>query len=722
LSSPETLPLLLEIGCEEIPARFLVDAERDLGKKLEAALRGARLLAESAQAVQTYSTPRRLVAYTPQLLASQPDKTEEIIGPPAKVALDEAGKPTRAALSFAERNAIAVSRLKRVTTPKGEYLAISRTIKGKAAREILAALLPGVIGSLTFPKNMYWVAKSGPLFVRPIRWIVALLGEGIGARTIRFTFAGVKSGNATCGHRFLSKGVMRVDGFKEYRDKLREGGVEIDRLKRRQAVQEQCDVLLARNSFKYLKDEYLQSWIDNSNECPSALLGDFEPRFLHLPREILITVMRDHQKYFAVEDAQGNLQPHFIAILNRPDDPKGLIQQGHEKVLTARFTDAEFFWDSDQKIPLRDRQEQLARVTYEAALGSYAEKINRMKMIAEETAVLLEQQGVLTIGERGHALRAINLAKCDLTTQMVQEFTELQGVVGGLYAKAQGEDAAVADAIYDHYLPGSMEDRIPRSIAGAVVSLADKIDSVAAGFAIGRAPSGSSDPFALRRQGNGIIKIILDKMIPISLISLAEKSLSMLDIEKQKPQVEVLEEVQKFLGERLRFYLESVKGLKYDTVRAVLAAGVDPPLDALRRAEALQTMRGGEDFEALCVAAKRIKNILAKSEKAGEAAFDPKRLEAGPEQDLYGAYEKVAAASAAHRQVGEHEAALEAIASLRPSVDTFFDKVLVNAPDPEVRTNRLKLLKLLDDMFSGIAHFAEIVVAGTNVDASTLAK
>lgn len=712
----DTVPLLFEIGCEEIPARFLAQSQIALGKILQALLEEYRLLPELPEGVQTFSTPRRLVAYAPALLVHQPDKIEQVQGPPVKVAFDAEGKPTRAATSFLEKNSARLQDLTRISTPKGEYLALKRTLKGEPAARLLPELLMKAIASLSFPKSMYWEAKAGPRFVRPIRWILALLGEGENARTVRFEYAGVKSGNFTFGHRLSGFGKIRVTGFHDYKSKLFDARVEIDPGVRRQTILEKSKGILD-DSVRLVQDKGLEEWIVNSTEWPSALRGSFDPRFLHLPREILITVMRDHQKYFAVENLQGKLEASFVAVLNVGSDSRGLIRQGHERVLEARFTDAEFFWKSDLREPLAARGEKLERVTYEAELGSYADKVRRMKVLTNEIANQLK----LAESERRDALRAVELSKCDLTTQMVQEFPELQGIVGGLYARAQGEPDEVADAVYDHYLPQSMEDRCPRSLVGAVVSLADKIDAVVAGFAIGREPSGSSDPFALRRQGNGVIKVILELLIPVALTPIVDKALELLDASHRRPQLGP-EMVAGFFRERMGYYLENIRGLRYDTVRAVLAACYDSPVEALRCAEALESIRGGEDFEALCNSAKRIRNILTKSaspEDRRTGRIDPDLLEPGPERDLFETWRRVSQEAAARRQTRDYVGALRTIAALRPQVDLFFDRVLVMSEDEKQRRNRIQLLVLLDELFSGVADFAEIVPAPAHVDAST---
>jgi len=758
-----TVPLLLEVGCEEIPARFLHDAERSLGERVQAALREARFLPEASVGavpdqigtgreppLRTHSTPRRLVVHIPALLGRQPDKVEEIFGPPVKVAVDAEGKYTRAAESFAQKNSARLEDLIRTTIPKGEYLALRKTTQGRSAQEILPEILPAAILGLSFPKSMYWMKKSDPRFVRPIRWVLAILGEGKRAETVDFEILGVKSADFTFGHRLKGPKPLRIIGFKDYMKKLRLNQVIIDSAIRRDKIKLGCQELLDEFQRKALgrpdlqgkdfrlsvvKDERLEGWVVNSTEWPTAIMGTFDMLYQALPREILVTVMRDHQKYFAIENEHGVLQSRFIAFLNRGGHPKGLIKQGHERVLRARFADALFFWNADQKAPLDKRREILDRVTYQADLGSYGDKVRRMGVIASELCKELESRRIFRAVETDQSMRAISLCKCDLTTQMVQEFPELQGIVGGLYGRAQGENQVVHEAIYDHYLPLGAEGKSPRSIVGAVVSFADKLDSVVSGFAIGREPTGSSDPFALRRQANGLVKVTLEYLLPINLKGTVDNALDVLEVEYvsthlvsdyfpgvdqvqqkfitrwKRGRQETFSRVMEFLAERLRHYLESVRGFRYDTVRAVLAAGSDAPYEAFLRAQALHNLRGSENLEALCVAAKRIKNILEKSASQSDWApgeVDESLLTEEAERELYRAYLALDRDTQALARAGDYQRALEAISRLRPFVDTFFDKVLVMAEDRAVRRNRLRLLGKLDRMFSGIARFSEI--------------
>lgn len=747
-----TAPLLVEIGCEEIPARFLTQAEKDFAERLQAALESYHLLPAGSSGsvptaagkelttepshqpgfpgmrkslLQTYSTPRRVVAHLPAIRTKQPDKVEEITGPPAKVAFDAEGKPTRAAESFAEKNGVRVTDLGRVTTPKGEYLAVKKTTQGRPAAELLSEILPAVITGLSFPRSMYWTAKSGPRFVRPIRWLLALLGEGKRARVVPFEVAGVKSGSATYSHRSLGQRAIRLQSFNDYAKKLRQSHVEFDPSRRRDEVSREIKALLEDSGLKVIEDKELEDWIVNSTESPHGLLGGFEERFLKLPREILVRVMRDHQKYFAVEDETGNLQPRFVTVLNREGDPKGFIRAGHERVLMARFRDAEFFWDADQKTLLRDRQPMLQKVTYQKDLGSYADKVERMRGIAQDLCRTLAEQGRMTALEASAALRAIELSKCDLTTQMVQEFTELQGVVGGLYARAQGEPKEVADAIYDHYRPQGFEDRCPRNLIGAVVSFGDKLDSVVGGFAVGHAPTGSSDPFGLRRAGNGLVKVLVEMLPSINLLESVQQAIGHDVAGHDAPQLD--EPVAHFLRERVEHYLANVGRFRYDTVRAVITAsesGWEQPAEAVRRAAAVEAIRDRDDFVALSQAAKRIRNILNKSASPDDLTsdnVDEGLLGPGPERALYDAYKSIHAKLCdAGQSIKNYEAALVAISKLRPLVDRFFDHVLVMDEDPGVRRNHLALLKKLNlELFSRFVNLAEIAPDSAHVDAST---
>ncbi|MGH9357335.1 MAG: glycine--tRNA ligase subunit beta, partial [Terriglobia bacterium] len=666
--------------------------------------------------VKTYSTPRRLAVYVPALYTKQPSLTSEIVGPSVKVAFDKEGKPTRAAESFAAKYSVRIADLRRVTNPKGEYLAVEHYQTGRSAFEVLREVVPELLGRISFPKSMYWTSKAGPFFVRPIRWILALLGEGGEARIVPLEFAGVPSGNLTYGHRLKGYEAVQVSGFKEYMSFLESRWVLVDPDRRRERASGKCKALLEAKNLVRINDEALEEWVVKSTEWPEPLLGSFDRGHLELPREILITVMRDHQKYFAVEDRAGNLQPQFVTVLNVPGDAEGLIRQGHERVLAARFADAEFFWKTDMQRSLDERREILERVTYHERLGSYGDKVRRMNYLA---GALSDAASAAKINDdlKQRIGRAVELCKCDLTTQMVQEFTELQGVVGGLYAAAQGEDPVVAEAIYDHYQPQNSESPCPRSIVGSIVSLTDKLDSVLAGFAVGLEPSGSSDPFGLRRAGNAVVKLSVEALPGVDLCAVAGVALGQIQRSLSGPQEGAWPKLVNFFRERLEFYLRDVLGLGYDTARSVLAPtirdGWNVPLRVAQRAQALEHVRATPDYVALAAAAKRTRNILAKSvtandETESEGMTEAKLIEE-PERELYRSYQRLVEHLDRFENDGDYEGALQEIATIRPAVDVFFDKVLVMSEDPDVRSNRIHLLTRLNtDVFSRFADLSEL--------------
>lgn len=598
---------LLEIGCEEIPARMLMDAEQDLVWRITRLLGNERLKYGS---VNPFSTPRRLAVMISGIPASQPDATEEITGPSVTVAYKN-GEPTPAAHAFGRKAGVDVSRLETITTAKGEYLAAKVVKKGRSAAEILTENLPKEISSIYWPKNMYW-RKASERFVRPVRWLVAMLdGE-----TIPLEFDGIRAGNVSRGHRILAgRDVSIPRAGSAYVDALRTAKV-LGRGEREQQIRKALDTATRTiPGARWREDKSLLDSVVNLTEFPSVILGGFDPQFLELPEEVLVTVMRDHQKYFAVEESDGKLLPHFLAVLNTDGDPQGLIRHGNERVLRARFNDARFFWETDQKRSLLERLESLRHVTFQKDLGSYYEKTLRVQRLCSWLSEIIKQAGVVV--RPGVIHKAACLSKTDLTTELVKEFTELQGIVGGLYARAQQLDStlpeatrfAIADAMYDHYKPGSTEDDVPRSIEGAVLSIGDKADTIAGMFSLGLVPSGSKDPFALRRQANGIVKVIAEKKLPLRLSDLmrdARAGYKGSEAEKKfVDDAKFLEAVRTFLHERLEFYLKDVRGYAYDVVKAVLAADSDDVVDAVARAEAVRQVMHMPEFQASTVSRSR---------------------------------------------------------------------------------------------------------------------
>ena len=620
---------------------------------------------------QVDATPRRLVVRAEGLPDRTPDQEQLVKGPPISAG-------DKAAAGFAKKQGVDLSAMEKV----GDYYELRKKIPGREVRDILAESLPESILGIQWPKTMYWGAKGSPRFIRPIRWIVALLKDEI----INFEVAGVRSGNVTSVHRMYG-GVhpMLRDLRVDRRAVLRSHGVILSAEERRQKIEQE-----AKGALGATIDPELLETLTYITEYPAAIKGDFDPAYLELPAEVLTTVMRHHQKYFAVETAPGVLAPHFVAIMNIPSDPDGLVKQGNERVLKARFNDARFFWEVDQKKKLANRVEDLSHVTFQAKLGTYLEKTHRVVALVKELS-----------GDE-HAQRAALLSKADLTTEMVKEFTDLQGIVGGLYAKHQGEDKAVSDAIYEHYKPLSMEDSIPSTNAGQILALADKLDNLHEFFRIDMAPTGSKDPFALRRAAQGIVKILVE-----ARIKLPGTFKPLMDTE--------------FMRERVKYYFREICGFKYDEVSAVMArvvstsqvgraawpipwggnvtAGALDLADLKDRLKKISEVRVTPDFEPLAASFKRINNIL-KQANFTPGVLDPTLLEAGPERELYDAF------------ADKDFSNLEGIAQLRPVVDRFFDKIMVNVPDEKIRANRLTLLHNLLNKFSTIADFSEIVTSG----------
>ena len=718
--------LLIEIGMDEIPARMIAGAEAELGRRVNELLTRERLLASGSK-LTTYSTPRRLAVLVEGVLASQADSQDQLTGPSWKVAFKD-GAPTPAAEAFAKKAGVAVAALEKVTNAKGEYVGATVKRQGRAASELLATELPKEVLGLYWAKNMYWRAGKPERFVRPIRWVVALLDAAI----VPLEIAGITAGNTSRGHRILH-GESPVILAKpiDYAEALRKAYVVVNVAERRQSIRKALDAAtLTVPGARLREDEPLIETVVHLTEWPSVVLGDFEPEYLALPEEVLVTVMRDHQKYFAVEGPDGKLLPHFLTVLNIQVDAEGeaIIRHGNARVLRARFKDARFFWEVDQKQPLAARVESLKNVTFfrppKGEPWSYYWKTEQNIVVARRLDDKVFLNGGVT--KRGLAAIAAEYAKTDLTTELVKEFTELQGIIGGLYIRAQWHqegyaehDAAIADAIYSQYIPASMEDAIPATVEGQLFGLADRIQTIVAMFDIGQAPTGSKDPFALRRSANGIVKILAESQLPLTLRDVLKSYTGEVRIDQNGIMTsrmrdidsdQTLTAVSAFLLERLNFYLKDYKGFAYDVVNAALAAGADDVRDAIARAEALTAARESADFAAISAAFKRIKNILRQAEEKGFALGSPKDVTLAPEaQQLADAAVALAPEVAKLRQQHAYSEALAAIATLRPVVDAFFDKVMVLDPDPAIRGANLGLIDEVLRGFSGIADFSEIV-------------
>jgi glycyl-tRNA synthetase beta chain len=701
--------LLFEIGCEEIPAGMIGKACGDLKAILAKHLAANGLIEESSSesSIETFGAPRRLVAVAGAVRLRQEDVTKEIVGPPKSVAFDNVGEPTRAAMSFAEKQGVPISQLVFVNTPRGECLATRQVVVGRPTAQILEEILPVVIREISWPRSMYWTGKDGARFIRPIRWIVAVLD----GKPAPVSFAGLLAGNRTQGHRFLGKKDIPVANSADYEAKLRANFVLPRPEERKGKIEAEIRALASRKGLRAHEDPGLLESVTYLNEYPTVILGAFDPAYLELPEEILVTVMRGHQKYFALESRKGNLAANFLAVINLPSDAKGFVRAGHERVLRARFADARFFWEADQKIPLGDYLPRLGAVTYERRLGSYGAKVERMRALARWLSEQWFNAGIAK-AHVADADRAAELAKCDLVTEMVREFPELQGVVGGLYARAQGEPEAVSTAVYDQYKPVGLDDPLPRNLTGCAIAMADKLDSVVACFAVGAIPTGSSDPFALRRAALGIVKIVLEQKLPLSVSAAISASARFL--KEYEPHIETSEAVQKqvleFLLERARYMLKERRGFAYDEISAAFAAGADDLVDAIERVAALQAIRSSKNFVPLAASFKRIRNILQKSAGTSGAngGVNADLLREPAELQLQMVAQKIGNEASRYRREKKYRAALEKISELRPAVDFFFDKVLVMAEDETVRRNRIALLAGLLKEFSTIADFSEL--------------
>ena len=679
--------LLLEIGTEEIPARLIAGARRDLKRGFLGCVRELGLEADARVSVE--ATPRRLALYAEGILPRQPDRVDTLRGPARKVAFDSEGRPTPAGLGFARKAGVPVDQIE--CGPDGK-LTVSRRIEGRFAGDLLSERLANVILSVRFPRSMYWRGKGSPRFIRPIRWIVALLdGE-----TVRFELAGVESGGVTWGHRRLGAGPLVVTDIPSYERALRDNAVILSADERASKIRSEAAEILP-DGCRLRANRRLIETLVNETEFPTAIFGSFDTSYLSLPEEVLETVMLVHQKYFVVEDADGVMTNRFLAVANAGAEAADGIRRGHERVLRARFNDARFFWDFDQRSPLSERVEDLREVTYQAALGSYWEKTeSNLRAARDLVAALGTDAGTATVAER-----AARLAKCDLTTEMVGEFPELQGKIGGLYATAQGEPGEVADAIYDHYLPIGATGPIPRTAAGRIVSLADRLSTLGGMFRLGLIPTGSKDPLALRRSAFGAIRIVIEGRQPISLDRLVEISGA----------GDNATALRAFLLERLRHWLQSEGGHSADVVQSVLAASDESPVDVLARAGALAAVRTTPDFESLAISFKRIRNIIEHAGIGADVAswdVDPALLELGAEAELHAALESVEPRIADHNARREYSESLREIAVLRPALDRYFDDVLVMSKDEAVRRNRLAFLAGMLTKLSTIADFAMI--------------
>lgn len=687
--------LLLEIGTEEIPAKFMAPALAQLKSLAERALAEERI---AAAAVVTYGTPRRLALYIKDLAERQGDLVEEVKGPAKKVAFDEAGQPTKAAQGFARGQGVPVEELVVKDTGAGEYVFATRRATGGATAEVLPRLLPGLITGLNFPKPMRWADKE-MRFARPIRWLVALWGTEV----IPFELEGLATGRETIGHRFLSQGRIVLNEPAEYLEKLEAAYVIVDHNRRRELIWAQIQDLAAKHGGVVEPDEELLEEVTHLLEYPTALCGGFSEDYLVLPQEVLTTPMREHQRYFPVLNPQGGLLAKFITVRNGTADHLEVVQAGNEKVLRARLADARFFYDEDLKTPLADNVEKLQKIVFQESLGTVYNKVERIRALS---AYLGRRLG-LTEGDLADADRAAYLTKADLVTNMVYEFPELQGIMGADYARHNGEKPAVAQAIFEHYLPRHAGDILPASAIGSLVSIADKIDTIVGCFAAGIQPTGSQDPYALRRQALGICHVILNHKLKLSLTDLINTAYGLYasKITTKLSGEQVRQEVLEFFRQRIRNILID-RGVTYDAADAVLAVDYDDVVWAELRGQGLQEFRSQPNFAALLTAYTRANNL---AKNAVTEDIDSQALVEPVETALYTALTAARQAVQAELAQARVVPALARIAGLQPAVTAFFEGVMVMVEDERVRNNRLALLKQISDLMGQIADLSKIV-------------
>ncbi|MBI4654662.1 MAG: glycine--tRNA ligase subunit beta [Nitrospirae bacterium] len=674
--------LLLEIGTEEIPARFIPDGIRLLKEEIAKIFTDAGI---DFGNVLEYATPRRLSIYIDSVSKKQKDRTKEVLGPPKKVSFDEKGNPTQAAIGFAKSCNVDVKNLKVLRTERGEYISATIEEKGRKTIDVLAGALPVLITSIQFPKSMRW--GSGSLrFVRPIRWITAILGNEI----IPFKIDGLKSSDISYGHRFISHGPFKVEDITAYLQLLSNNYVVADPIERKRIISEGIKNIESKLGCRVHEDKELLDTVTFLVEYPTVVLGNFDSEYLSLPKELLITVMKSHQKYFSLDDKDGNLLHYFIVVSNTKSENVDIVKRGAERVLKARLEDARFYYEEDQKKLLWDYVESLKKVTFHGKLGSVYEKVERMAFLCSFISDTLNPQ----LKEK--LLRAVMLCKADLVTGIVREFPELQGYMGMVYAKNSGEDEDVAEAIYEHYMPKFSGDFLPRGEIGSIISLADKLDNIVSFFLLGLAPTGSEDPFALRRQAIGIINILLHKDYPIPLNILINKALQ--GIESYLPARRLLtDDILEFFYQRLEGMLLA-EGYSYDTINAVFSIRSHDIKDIKQRIEVLSEMRESPEFPQLLTSAKRVYNILA---KVMPAEVKEDLLTELAEQDLYSAAEEVG-----NSLKGKN---YNSLFELEKPINIFFDNVLVMDKRPEIRENRLALLSSIKMLFDSLGDFSKII-------------
>ena len=721
--------LLFEIGVEEMPAGYVSSEGGTLGAAPQLAemaaqqLREASLWIEGRTAVEVLATPRRLALRAGPIAERQPDRNDAVLGPAVKAAFDANGQPTRALLGFCQGKGVDVSQVRRVATPKGEYVEVTVHRAGQPALEVLPALLASVSTRLTFPKTMRWLADD-TRFARPVRWLTALLDGDV----VPVQAFGLEAGRSSFGHRFLAPGRIEIARAADYADTLAARDVHADPRQRERDIRTQLDAIAAEAGGRVVADDELVEINTFLVERPTAFLGSFDRRYLDLPREVIVMALREHQRFFAVEGADGRLLPHFIALRNGDRRNLDVIRAGNEGVLVARLEDAKFYWDTDLKHPPASRVEALAGVVWMEGLGSLLEKASRLEALVDAVGESVAPEA------RATARRAALLAKTDLLSEMIgsgKEYAALEGIMGGHYARRAGEPEAVAAAIAEHYRPRGREDALPESEAGTLLALADKLDHVAGAFAAGKVPSGSEDPFAVRRAGNGVVRILIEGGRHLDLYRATMQSTApFFAANPELAQAVIMKQLGAFWSERVRGGIATVAGgadadgsaadpgFRHDTIEAAMEArtagrpGWADPADCRLRARVLHSFRGDPRFEPLVILFKRVANILAKATETLPASLDRARLAEKPEAELAAALDAAAARTEPLWAARRYAEILPVLLEMERPIHAFFDGVMVNVEDAGTRLNRLKLLAVIREQFLRGWDLSRVVVEG----------
>jgi len=689
------MEFLLEINTEEMPPAHVKTALLQMREKVEEELSVKNI---DVKKIETYGTCRRLVVVG-DFAPAQKDKEERIIGPPKAAAFGADGSPTSAARGFAKSQKLKVSQLEILKTERGEYLGLKKVKKGKPTQDILSEIIPQIVSSLSFPKMMRW-GKSSFRFSRPIKNILCCFDE----KPLSFSVGGILAGDSTTGHKIYFPKKVRIRSFREYKKVLEERKVVIDQEKRRKMILNQMEKKLASLKAKCLPDEDLFEHLIYDIEYPHVFLGSFPQEYLDLPMEVLSTAMREGQKLFSIVQDKKQM-PEFLGVADAYQDPKGLIKKGNERVLKARLEDAKFFWKQDKKITLINRAKGLDKIIFQEKLGSYEDKAQRLKKIVSYMADKIDAKKV-----KKQFIQAAELSKVDLLTEMVREFPSLQGKVGGLYARGEGYPAAVWKAVYEHYQPLSLDDESPSSLSGAILSIADKLDSIVGVVGIGVEVTSSKDPFGLRRNAHGICKIIIDKKLCFSFSRLLDKVLATYEEKLREPKDLIKSYCMDFFSNRLRYIYER-QGYRYDLINAAISVGVDKVYYSFLRLKALDSLKESAHFEPLILIYKRVNNILRDQPPF---RINSELLVEKEERELYTTFSIINNNVLPLISKGDFSQAQRIIFRIKSSINGFFDNVLVMTDEKRIRRNRLALLQAISKLLFQVADYSQIVIEGQN--------